>query len=179
MTIDATLEALLEDAKPGLHDAIRTVLRRAYDAGYREALATAHGAPAQPAAPLATPLAAPVPPAVQAPPDDDDLEPEDAPPSAVGRALEGAADDPEEDDDPTPPVDWGTREPQLDAEPEPEPRVARPIFPHATVGTLRRRIATMFDLERFDIDVVICRKGDPKRRQLKQTVKLSRYLVEG
>jgi len=36
----------------------------------------------------------------------------------------------------------------------------------------------MFDLSRFDIEVVICRRGDPERRRLKSTVKLKNYLLE-
>lgn len=52
------------------------------------------------------------------------------------------------------------------------------IFPHASVGTLRQRIVDVFDLSRFDIDVIICRKGDRARRQLKATVKPSKYLVK-
>lgn len=61
------------------------------------------------------------------------------------------------------------------------PRAAPPlrIFPHATISTLRQRIIDTFDLERFDIDVVVCRRGDRNRRQLKGSVKLSKYMVEG
>jgi hypothetical protein len=59
-----------------------------------------------------------------------------------------------------------------------EPPVQRPILPHATVGTLRRRIVRMFDLERFEIEVVICRSGDPDRRQLQNRVRLKAYRRE-
>jgi hypothetical protein len=56
----------------------------------------------------------------------------------------------------------------------------RPILANAKVGTLRRRIIRTFDLERFDIDVVICRSGDPDRRQLKSSARLGLYRrVEG
>lgn len=47
-----------------------------------------------------------------------------------------------------------------------------------TVGGLRDRVVKVFGLERFDIDVVVCRKGDRSRRQLKSSVRLSKYLVE-
>ncbi|MBX3202578.1 MAG: hypothetical protein KF894_30910 [Labilithrix sp.] len=88
-------------------------------------------------------------------------------------------------------VDWSN----LDEEPESpnladvdvvEAAIDRPrqasagiqrIFPHASVGTLRQRIVDVFDLTRFDIDVIVCRKGDRARRQLKATVKLSKYLL--
>jgi hypothetical protein len=46
------------------------------------------------------------------------------------------------------------------------------------VGTLRRRIIRTFDLERFDIDVVICRSGDPDRRQLRSSARLALYRRE-
>jgi hypothetical protein len=36
------------------------------------------------------------------------------------------------------------------------------ILPHATVGTLGDRIRYHFDLPRFDVDVIICRKGGPR-----------------
>jgi hypothetical protein len=147
MSIEQIVDALFSDVTP----ALRGVLRRAYELGYREALA--HEPPA---------------PAIEAPAtaDEEDLEPEDAPPSVVGGAVELES---------SPSVQWG---PVEEAPPErAPPPVARPIFPHATVGTLRQRIVATFDLERFDIDVVVCRKGDRARRQLKQTVKLSKYLV--
>jgi hypothetical protein len=54
----------------------------------------------------------------------------------------------------------------------------RPILANAKVGTLRRRIIRTFDLERFDIDVVICRSGDPDRRQLRSTARLALYRRE-
>jgi hypothetical protein len=185
MKVDATLEALLADAS----SSFRELLKRAYELGYREALA--HGRvspvngglsdePQQAASLLADTV-------------DDDLEP-----------LPDEASTPEhiaerDELEPSSPVaaagpeggaaevaravvfDWG----DLD-EPSEETRNSRPrdvirvkIFPHATVGTLRQRVIDYFGLERFDIDVVICRKGDRARRQLKSSVKLSKYEVEG
>lgn len=53
------------------------------------------------------------------------------------------------------------------------------IAARASVGTLRKRIVRAFELDRFDIDVVICRRGDASRRQLKSTAQLSLYRREG
>jgi hypothetical protein len=48
-----------------------------------------------------------------------------------------------------------------------------------TVAGLQKKIERMFDLARFNIDVVICRRGDPERRRLKGGVRLMNYLLEG
>jgi hypothetical protein len=48
-----------------------------------------------------------------------------------------------------------------------------------TVTGLQKKIERLFDLSRFAIDIVICRRGDPERRRLKSTVKLKNYLLEG
>jgi hypothetical protein len=48
-----------------------------------------------------------------------------------------------------------------------------------TLAGLQKKIERIFDLSRFDIDVVICRRGDSERRRLKGTVKLKNYLLEG
>ena len=45
-------------------------------------------------------------------------------------------------------------------------------------ATLRRRVFKTFDLERFGIDVVICRRGDRERRQLLGDVRLGKYKRE-
>jgi hypothetical protein len=47
-----------------------------------------------------------------------------------------------------------------------------------TVAGLQRKIERLFDLSRFDVDIVICRRGDPERRRLKAGVKLRNYLLE-
>ena len=47
-----------------------------------------------------------------------------------------------------------------------------------TVAGLQKKIERLFDLSRFDIEVVICRRGDPDRRRLKTTVRLGKYLIE-
>lgn len=48
-----------------------------------------------------------------------------------------------------------------------------------TVAGLQRKIERMLDLSRFDIDVVICRRGDPERRRLKAAVRLKNYALDG
>ena len=48
-----------------------------------------------------------------------------------------------------------------------------------TVAGLQKKIERLFDLSRFDIEVVICRRQDPERRRLKSTVRLKNYLLEG
>lgn len=42
----------------------------------------------------------------------------------------------------------------------------------------RRAVRDRGGLERFDIDVVICRSGDPDRRQLRSTARLASYRRE-
>jgi hypothetical protein len=181
MNVDATLDALLADAS----SSFRSLLRRAYELGYREALAHArplavNGAPAPPVA------------AVAASPDEDDLEP--LPDEASAPEIVVAP----EDVEPSTPVAGEGPEQLVEAAPVARfdwteldeggggGKVARSretgrgrIFPHATIGTLRQRIIDYFELERFDIDVIVCRKGDRARRQLKASVKLSKYEVEG
>lgn len=165
MTIEHTLDALLSEATP----ALRKALQQAYQLGYREALASAPAAVAEPTATTsaASPVSA----------DEDDFEPTDAPPSVIPPADDTQTEEePEDRSD----VDWSALdEAGVAPTAASAPRTPRPIAPHASVGTLRRRIIKRYGLERFDIDVVICRKGDRSRRQLKQSVKLSKYLVEG
>lgn len=162
MSIDAFIDGLAEEAS----DTVRRLLRQAYEHGFREALATSGlsvGAETA-SAPLTR-----------------DTDPPGAEVAANGRPIawidEALADpDPEQSESPSSVgLDWGEEdddeEPQAAAVP-----VTRPILPHATVGTLRKRIVKMFDLDRFDIDVVICRRGDAARRQLKSTARLRLYL---
>ena len=47
-----------------------------------------------------------------------------------------------------------------------------------TVAGLQRKIERLFDLSRFDIDIVICKRNDSERRRLKGTVHLKNYLLE-
>ncbi len=148
MNVDTFIDGLSAEAG----EAVRGLLRQAYDCGFREALASA-GQPAapvtieQPAPPAPAPIAAPV---------------EWVPGSS------GGADD-------TSGVEGEEGEDDANAGEMPAPR---PILANAMVGTLRRRIIRTFDLERFDIDVLICRSGDPERRQLRSTARLALYRRE-
>jgi len=83
-------------------------------------------------------------------------------------------------------VDWSlfgngedqSRDPQGRASTSPRRSSAlmtMPVRRTLTVGSLRDRIIKTFGLERFDIDVVVCKKGDRTRRQLKRTVQLATY----
>ncbi|MEZ4219624.1 MAG: hypothetical protein R3B13_01765 [Polyangiaceae bacterium] len=178
MTLEHNLDTLLEETTPALRKALQT----AYELGYRAALAqgasTTAAVPGSPSPSVSAPAGESAT-ASSTMVEDDDFEPEDAPPSV-------APPPPDDDDDDDSPaagssdgVDWSALDGSLPTEPRPQRKpVVRPIRPHATVGTLRHRIVTGFELERFDIDVVICRKGDRTRRQLKQTVKLSKYALE-
>lgn len=192
MSIEAMLDALAEDATASLREA----LRRAYETGYREGLAT-HGAVTHAAGPSPGDGDPEI--GVRA---DEDVEPVEDEEAAIGPVVKWPAAEHEDEDleseaagEPgsrenlaprAPAVDWGAGSDGPESEP-PESQeddggmievMLKPIFPHATVGTLRERIFKYFALERFEIDVVICRKGDRNRRQLKSTVRLSKYLLE-
>jgi hypothetical protein len=159
VSVEQFIDGLCNEAK----EAVRALLRQAYDRGFREGLASTGQQAAQPVeSPPAIPAPAPAP----------EVAPEaPTPPAPVPVAWSGQAgagkDEPDEGDD------------AGDVEGEDgEGTFVRPILPLATVGTLRRRITRTFDLERFEIDVVICRAGDPDRRQLKSSVRLSSYRSE-
>ncbi len=149
MSVDAFLDELSEEARAEM----RVLLRKAYETGFREALAGTGQAAVAPteAEPAAAHASAAAPSAV---PVAWERKVEDSPAVALGDDV----DDGEDDDD--------------DAE---EASAPRPILANAKVGTLRRRIIRTFDLERFEIDVVICRSGDPDRRQLKSSARLGLY----
>ncbi len=147
MSVDELIDGLSAEAR----EAVRPLLRQAYDRGFREALASAGQAEAgpvaieQPALPVPAPNAARV---------------------EWVAGPEGGADD-----------GSGVEDDENDADAGETP-VPRPILANAMVGTLRRRIIRTFDLERFDIDVVICRAGDPDRRQLRSSARLASYRRE-
>ncbi|MBI5482127.1 MAG: hypothetical protein HY906_24945 [Deltaproteobacteria bacterium] len=152
-------EALIEDLSGEAAQAVRTLLVKAYERGFREALATAGQPPPARDVTACTPPPTPI----VAPVIWDGHRADTAGQDAGGSVEEdGADEEPAEDE----------------AEETARPPVAGPIMPHATVGTLRKRIVRTFDLERFDIDVVICRRGDRERRQLKATAKLGLYRRE-
>jgi hypothetical protein len=219
MNYESTLRTLLEDAVPALRDSIEGTLiaglvdgqqsvvfdlmRKAYDLGYRQALAAqpssgaSVGAIQEAASHVGAPDTAP-----DSEPDEDDFEPEATGPSGpelfritADPVDAESGDDTEREGETAPPaeeerksdVNWellaetaatgsnsaavrlsGTRSP---------PNLK--IRTNTTVGSLRHRIVKVFELERFDIDVVVCRKGDRTRRQLKGSARLSKYLLVG
>ena len=70
----------------------------------------------------------------------------------------------------------------LSSRPEPPEGIASTrdhrISGSLSAAGLQKRIERIFDLARFDIEVVICRRGDPDRRRLRSAVKLKNYLLE-
>ncbi|HSN92568.1 MAG TPA: hypothetical protein VLS93_15160, partial [Anaeromyxobacteraceae bacterium] len=132
MNVDELVDGLSAEAA----EAVRPLLRQAYDRGFREALASA-GQPEAALAPAPVEQPAPHPPEPPTPVSG-------AAPVAWAGGVEPKADDA--------PGDEGDE----DAENGEDAPAPRPILANAKVGTLRRRIIRTFDLGRFDIDVVIC-----------------------
>jgi hypothetical protein len=155
------VDELIDGLSAEAGEAVRPLLRQAYERGFREALAgagqpVAAAPPApmeQPAPPTPAPVATPVPSRVE----------------WVARPMGGAGGAPD--------VQGGDGDEGEDDDAGETP-VPRPILANAKVGTLRRRIIRTFDLERFEIDVVICRSGDPDRRQLRSSARLGLYRRE-
>jgi hypothetical protein len=179
VSLDKKLDALLSNVTPALRD----TLRAAYDLGYREALAAAaslRGTERQGGAAEDGDV-------VEAEP----ASTEDSPASAQ-RNDTSDPDAPEASDSGSSTeetggvaaVDWsGSASAGEDREHGTADGATKKapllrILPHATVGTLLDRILYHFDLARFDVDVIICRKGDRDRRSLKSSVRLSKYEVE-
>jgi hypothetical protein len=157
MSLDTILDSLSDEAA----SAVRAVLKKAYERGYREGLAS-HG-PARTTA----------------------SEEPSAQPNVTAVAFRDETEEPVEDDPPgddeaeeptTPAVAWDREAQETDVQ-RPAGELVRPILARTTVGTLKERIIKVFGLDRFDIDIVICRRGDRERRQLKTNVRLSRYMV--
>lgn len=192
MTFENTLRQLLVDAAPQVRSAVKDalvgallddqrsvlfeMLRKAYEIGYREALANQPSATRENSSTKA---------------DDDDLEPDDPDDGAPSVPpdpddVEGADGDaavrfPGSDGKD---VDWdalsqaeGAARGATPSAVRREPTPLR-VRSSLTIGSLRNRIVKAFELERFDIDVVICRKGDKSRRQLKSSVRLAKYELE-
>lgn len=281
MSLAATLDMLLADATPAVEEALREMARRAYETGYREALASAARAGVdRSAAPAPLPTAkVEAPPLAQAPEPvallpayrDDDVEEEDAPASRVGELEldidwddeedDPAADDLDDDDEAAASAEdlseegdgvlatverivrasKGLAVSEIARQAETTPghagralralkrsgrifqggdrRFARyaadaatalqasldargltrgeggeltrpstgrarrvlevtPVRPTLSIGALRARIVKQFGLERFAIDVVICKRGDATRRQIRSDVVLRGFLVE-
>jgi hypothetical protein len=124
-------------------------LRKAYELGYREGLsAVGHPVSDGPAAGRARAVA--LPPAVPQPD-----------PSPITPLFA----DEEEDDEPA----------NLSGHPG-RKVLPRGVRASTTVDGLLRKIQRTFRLERFDVDVIICRRGDGDRRRLKGSAPLSSYL---
>lgn len=175
MSRDGALDGLFAEATPTL----RTLLRRAYELGYRDAIAdapplTSPGdgqaavrdgvgepafntlpAPTENSAPGVERLAANTPPST---------------PQVTGSPplLEWDNDSVHDDDDDDVRGHDGTR----------RHRRKVGIRATSTVGALKTKIHSRFRLNRFDIDVVIIRAGDKSRRQLPSHVALSAYARE-
>lgn len=192
--MNAALQALWAEISSGLEDGLQNGLRRAYELGYREALATL-GSPRRLESAAEGDQSGGRTAGTIGPGRREDREcteplPCAAPAANLGPAAASTPDQPErdggDDDDEVQPDSHRTPLYWEDDEP-PEPEAAtvisdgfyvKPIKPNATVATLRYRIFKVFGLERYDVDVIVCRKGDPARRQLKGSTRLSRYLLE-
>jgi len=169
------IEGILDSLGDESARVLRGVLKKAYEQGYREGLAASgHVIPSA----VVNVAAAPPEPRVTVQESDEDIdwledgEEESVPiasTDAVAPTSGGVA-----------PVSWGGASEADDADDAGRAAsadVPRPISAGATIGTLKVRIIKLFALERFSVDVIVCRKGDKERRQLKSNVRLSKYHV--
>ena len=145
------LDAELQGIVRENEDDLLTFARKLYEHGYRQGLASRPQpiAEAEAAAPIAPPTPAPQGPLFPTRP----------------KTVAAPEDDEEENDIPANDEEEATTC---------DHRVRASI----SAAGLQSEIERLFDLSRFDIEVVICRKGDPDRRRLKGTVKLKNYLIE-
>jgi hypothetical protein len=150
MNLDAELQGIVRENEGDL----LVFARKLYEHGYRQGLA------ARPQA-LVEPAPAPPAPVVPAPAPHGPLFPSRPKLIAV---PEEDADEPEGED--------------VRADEEEATTCDHRVRGSITIAGLQKKIERMFDLSRFDIDVVICRRGDPERRRLKGGVKLKNYLIE-
>jgi hypothetical protein len=150
MNLDAELQGIVKENEGDL----LVFARKLYEHGYRQGLA------ARPATAVDAVPVAPAPPPAS-PPAHGPLFPSRAKPVAL---PDEETDEPEGDEPPGDDEEAATC----------DHRVRGSI----TVTGLQKKIERMFDLGRFDIDVVICRRGDPERRRLKGGVRLKNYLLE-
>lgn len=152
-----SLEAMLADLLRENEAALLPLVRKAYELGYREALA---------ARPPASPLAVAVVPASAA--------------VAVSPAPAGPLFPQADPEEPAPPLGPASEEAlgeELEDEEPDDDDGTRPVRGSLTVGGLVRKITKHFGLERFDVEVRVC---DPTtHRHLMRDVRLSRYVVEG
>jgi hypothetical protein len=150
MNLDAELQGIVRENEGDL----LAFARKIYEHGYRQGLAS------RPHATAETPPAEP-PPAPAALPPQGPLFPSRAKLVAV---PDEATDGPDED--------------APSADDEEATTCDHRVRGSITVAGLQKKIERLFDLSRFDIEVVICRRGDPERRRLKSGVKLKNYLLE-
>jgi hypothetical protein len=148
MNLDAELQGIVRENEGDL----LVFARKLYEHGYRQGLAARPQALVEPAPTLPAPVA----PAPQGP-----LFPSRPKLMAV---PDEDADEPEGDDAP--------------ADEEEATTCDHRVRGSITIAGLQKKIERMFDLSRFDIDVVICRRGDSERRRLKGGVRLKNYLLE-
>lgn len=150
MNLDAELQGIVRENESDL----LVFARKLYEHGYRQGLA------ARPQGTVETAAVPEPPPAPQPPPASGPLFPSRPKLIAV----------PDEETDIT------EETPADDEEPSTcDHRVRGSI----TIAGLQKKIERMFDLSRFGIEVVICRRGDSERRRLKGGVKLKNYQLEG
>ena len=150
MNLDAELQGIVRENEGDL----LAFARKLYEHGYRQGLASRPQSP-ELAAPPEPPTPAPLPP-VQGP-----LFP--ARPKLV--AVPDDEDDTPDEDDASTNDDEATT-------------CNHRVRASITVGGLQKKIERLFELSRFDIEVVICRRGDRDRRSLRNTVRLGKYLLE-
>ena len=149
MNLDSELQGIVRESESHL----LPFARKIYEHGYRQGLASRP----EGTAPIPAPVPAEPPPIPQKPAP---LFPARAPAAVSTEEEEGAV----EDDD-------------AESEAEPETCDHR-VRGSITVAGLQRKIERLFDLSRFDIDIVICKRNDSERRRLKSTVRLKNYLLE-
>jgi hypothetical protein len=151
MSLDAELQSLVRENEGDL----LAFARKLYEHGYRQGLASRPQDQAQPQSTSPAPVA---------PPSQGPLFP----------ARTGVVERPDDADEE---VEAGE---DSDASSEAEVTTCdHRVRGSITVVGLQKKIERLFDLSRFDIDVVICRRGDSERRRLKGTVKLKNYLLAG
>ena len=153
MSLDSELQGIVRENE----DDLLAFARKLYEHGYRQGLASRPPGSELPQVPAVAQVATPSLSPVRAP-----LFPASAPTAVVSEDEEADAAE--------------------DEEPEPEPEAEscdHRVRGSITVAGLQKKIERLFDLSRFDIEVVICRRQDPERRRLKSTVRLKNYLLEG
>lgn len=154
MSTASVIDALFNEVSPAMRDA----LQRAYELGYREALASAPAPTGATAGADVTRLASEAPPS---------LEVASPQPTILDWDQDSVEDDDDEND-----------APGADGAPKPRRRRRVGILASSTVGALEAKIRKEFRLERFDIEVLIVRAGDKERRRLSSNVRLGAYAVE-